>query len=652
MNETYNPRDSYFKDFKRKKDLMDRLKDLRILGELSQIRAKEMAENAIEKSKEVAKKVGPVVEKVAKNPYAKGAGQIGGALTGGYLLGDTLNKYTESLTGKSLSDRIYSPNMDDGKYDPNRAPNPAFLEARAEMDKRRQEEEAALAIQNFTSMMDEATGSRDSIPYRDPQGPYSASPVEEFGYASDPLNRVRGISSFMETPNEATAFSDSGLRIPNLTEEELDYLKAENDKRLIAERGYGQPLYSGYRADDSPYPLGGGTFGNEAALTEQRLIAERNDPTAPFVEGQIGAPGSPISAISDSLRAMGPDASNDERTERAASLIGPYLQTTQAQRNAENAKVFAAAKADKERRDAELSGMPMNMGMNMGSDIMNMGFNPNMGMGFNPGDSMSMQPRATGSNLRYVEAYEGGPLVLSGALTPDGTNGIQSIGAIKQMLRDTGAKASTSHARVLQQKQIDAANDKALERKSQILDQAIAVDNQRMKQMEFMMNVQTHQINMNNALKEHQKLSDEDKTKRGLRSTQDLLKGKEMSDDEIAYIYEFVRDDKNAKESMNLDDDSLEWIFSGKGNQYPLPVNESELDQAALDEIKASGIKTIKLNRLDKTSDIVSVDTIKDFPAPAIEPKFEPKKKRKSTYLENARKRAEELAKENRVQFK
>ena len=581
----------------------------------------------------------------------RGAGQVGGTLAGGYLLGDSINKYTESLTGKSLSDRIYSPNMDDGKYDPNRAPNPSFLEARAAMDQRQQDEQAALAIQNFTSIMDEATGSRDSIPYRDPQGPYSASPVEEFAYATDPLNRVRGVSSFMETPNQATAYSDSGLKIPNLTEEELDYLKAENDKRLIAERGYGQPLYSGYQADDSPYPLGGGTFGNEAARTEQRLIAERNDPTAPFAEGQIGAPGSPVSAISESLKSLGPDASNDERAALAAELIGPYLQTTQAQKNAENAKVFAAAEADKIKRDAQLSGMPMNMG----SDMMNMGFNPNVGMGFNPNDSMSMQPRSTGGNMRYVEAYEGGPMVLSGAITPDGTNGIQSIGAIKQMLRDTGAKASTSHARVLQQKQIDAANDKALDRKSQIIDQAIAVDNQRMKQMEFMMNIQTHQMNMNSALKEHQKLTPEEKTQRGLTNTQDLLKGKEMSDDEIAYIYEFVRDDKNAKESLNLDDDSLEWLFSGKGNQYPLPINENELDQAALDEIRASGIKTIKLNRVDKTSEIVSVDTIADFPTPSITAGgvAEPKKKgRESTYLKNRRKEAEERAKENRIQFK
>ena len=137
-------------------------------------------------------------------------------------------------------------------------------------------------------------------------------------------------------------------------------------------------------------------------------------------------------------------------------------------------------------------------------------------------------------------------MVLSRSLTPDGTNGIQSIGDIMQMLRDTGSKASYSHARTLQQRQIDEATDKALDRKSKVLNQAIAINDQYMKQGEFMMNAQQHRINIENSMKQLNKQSKEEIERQGFDAARDALSGDPLSDESIASIFTLVRDDKGA----------------------------------------------------------------------------------------------------------
>tara|TARA_R100001198_G_scaffold36807_2_gene19989 strand:+ start:2706 stop:4358 length:1653 start_codon:yes stop_codon:yes gene_type:complete len=537
---------------------MDELNRMKILGE---IRAKEL----LEKTKPIADKVKPVVDAAVKNPYVRGSGKIGGSFLGGYLLGDTINKGTELLTGKSISDRIYSPNMDDGRYDPNRQPNPEFLQARAAMDERR--EDFGLALQNISHIMDQATGSRNSIPYSDPQGPYSASPVEEFGYASDPLNRVRGVTSFMETPNEATGFSDSGLRIPNLTENELEFLREQNDQRLIQETGFGQPIFSGSQSEETPIALGDGTFGNAAAQNQTMLAAQREDPIAPFSEGQVGAPGSPVSAISQSLQAMGPGATNDERAERAAALANPYMQTTQAQRNAENAEVFARAAQEAMIKDA-----------------------------------IDLQT----SNLRSHERAAQNNSMLSG---------IPSIGDYKQQLRNAGHTGGGLHSAATEMR-----NKAILERRkevqdiySQQIDMQNAINAGIIAQEQNERSAEAHDANMRKAEENAETLTKEELDRLGFDALLKGLNRETIGADEQYYINTYLANHPDALEDYNISKTQLNELRTGTSMRLPRDIAKDQFNQETLDLLRLSGEEKVIVG-----GELKNVADIKDFPTSTV----------------------------------
>lgn len=89
--EPYDPKDSYFKDFKPEKSV-----------------SRKIADTATKAINAIPESVKDTAEKVVKNApkAARGAGQVGGAFGTGYLLGDLTDLGMEKATGYGMQDRF------------------------------------------------------------------------------------------------------------------------------------------------------------------------------------------------------------------------------------------------------------------------------------------------------------------------------------------------------------------------------------------------------------------------------------------------------------------------------------------------------------------------------------------------------------------
>lgn len=317
--------------------------------------------------KEFTRKVAKPVLQTARGLATGPVGQVTAAGAGGYLLGTAVDQAYRAVPGSGgmpLSENIAEKikPVNDGQYDPNRAPNPEFLEARAAMEQRGQDQlSQAKAIQDFSVMMDKATGSQTAIPYKNAGLGFSQEFFDQIK-SEDPLNRVRGVSSFMETPRGGTGYTAEGKVVGDLTEPELRFLRERNEQRLIEETGFGQPVFASAQTQDTPFDLGNGTFGNEAARNQVDPRVPFSDlPTAPEDEPYPGYYNSPLYAMSQSLQAMGPNASADDRTAAAAAMTRPYMTTSHEDIMAKNDIIFAnAAREAMAEREARETGSGVN----------------------------------------------------------------------------------------------------------------------------------------------------------------------------------------------------------------------------------------------------------------------------------------------------
>ena len=566
MDPQYNYSDNYFKsdfndpiddDLKRERSskkinknslesIKKRILEMKLLGEE---KAKKFLQETAEKSKPIADKI----KTFGKTPVKPtiGLGPLGAVASTGmtsYLLGKGIDDSFGYLTGKKISDRISSPVADDGKYDPNRAPNPSFVQARSDMNAR------ADMLDNFSNIINEATG-RDV-------GPITPEGISKLAAELAGAERVHGVESFMETPNAATGFRQDGTAIPNLTAPELKYLQDQNNKRLMEETGFGQAIFSSTQSQDTPFDLGDGTFGNESARNQMRPEVPFSDlPTAPEDEPYPGYYDSPLYAMSQSLQSMGPGASADERTAAAAEMMRPFMTTSHEDMVAKNDVIFAKAAQEA-----------------MIKDAMN---------------------RAT-STLRSHERYNDQQAMLQGM-------GIPGLGTYKAELRNAGFKGAGMTGAAKSKRMEDILNRRKdfMGLEAQQLDISNARRGNERAEIKLQMETEAHQANMDAAREKAETLTKEEQEQISYNAFRSAVNGEKLNPDQQYQLNRYLKANPDALDAYGLSEAQENELRTGSAARIVPTLKEQDVTQREIDLLKSVGY-----NKVEYNGEVVAIDSI------------------------------------------
>lgn len=163
----------------------------------------------------------------------------------------------------------------------------------------------------------------------------------------NPLSRVSDITSFVETDEGATGFTDDNKKVSNLNKGELAFLKKRNEDQLREQTGFGQPVISGTPTDDAKFKLydplkdymfgegSTGVYGNRAA---QNMMMQQQVAGEPIVDALLRQKRADAQAPSlESLRAvaMAPSRAEQEAFAAASSRREADLRRDELLRRAE-----------------------------------------------------------------------------------------------------------------------------------------------------------------------------------------------------------------------------------------------------------------------------------------------------------------------------
>lgn len=292
----YEYSDQYFKNFKgtNPRNPRNPFNPPKILGETP--------------LKEFTRKVAKPVLQTARGLATGPVGQVAAAGAGGYLLGTAVDQAYRAVPGSGgmpLSENIAEKIMpvNDGKYDPNRAPNPEFIAALQGMEQRAMEQGLPpymMPEQRLTSDFNQAMSPTGAPTGTIMQEGFSV-PIERTLPMSDntQLNQQQAIGDFSRTMNEAT----------------------------------GAPM---------------GT-----------IMQEGFNVKVPEAEMYPGYANSPLGRMTEILKGLPEGISDDQRAEIAGRMLAPYLRDP-AQEVESRANYEAASKAQQDRLKAMRTGSDAN----------------------------------------------------------------------------------------------------------------------------------------------------------------------------------------------------------------------------------------------------------------------------------------------------
>jgi len=145
----------------------------------------------------------------------------------------------------------------------------------------------------------------------------------------NPLSRIDDVTSFVETDKGAIGFTSEGKKVSDLSKGELDFLKKQNEEKLRAETGFGQPVISGTQTEEAKFKLydplkdyisgegSTGAYGNRAA---QNMLMQQQVAGEPIVDALLKQKRVEAQAPSmESLKAIAMAPSRAEQESFAAS---------------------------------------------------------------------------------------------------------------------------------------------------------------------------------------------------------------------------------------------------------------------------------------------------------------------------------------------